>query len=50
MVTEQNIAKWRSSWKPKDGSGKTRFNRMKKPGQSWTKLRDEERKKSQKAA
>ena len=27
--------------KPAHGSGKTRFNRIKKPGESWTKLRDE---------
>ena len=30
--------------KAEDGSGKTHFNRVKKPGQSWTKLRDEARK------
>lgn len=27
--------------KPNDGSGKTRFNRGKPKGESWTKLRDE---------
>ena len=27
--------------RPMDGSGKTHFNRIKKPGQSWVTLRDE---------
>ena len=34
----------RNKWKPKSGSGKTRFNRIKKAGESWTELRDKERK------
>ena len=31
--------------KPDSNSGKTFYNRIKQPGQSWTKLRDEARKK-----
>lgn len=27
------------TYKPRHGSGKTAFNRMKKPGESWTTLR-----------
>ena len=30
--------------KPNNNSGKTRFNRGKKPGQSWTELREQARK------
>ena len=30
--------------KPNDGSGKTYWNRIKKKGESWTKLRDESKK------
>lgn len=29
--------------KPDSGSGKSHFNRIKKPGESWVKLRDEAR-------
>lgn len=39
----------RGKWKPKSNSGKTRFNRMKASGQSWTDLRDKEQKAARQA-
>ena len=29
-----------SKWKPNHGSGKTKYNRLKNRGESWTELRD----------
>jgi len=42
-MTPGKLEKLRSQWKPRDRSGKTKYNRLKKPGESWTKLRDEAR-------
>ena len=39
--TPMTIEELRAKWSPKYGSGKTYFNRIKKTGQSWTKLREE---------
>ena len=45
QITEKMLAKWRSDWKPRSGSGKTKFNRIKAKGESWTELRDAQAKK-----
>ena len=42
-MNEKALEKARSQWRPRDGSGKTKFNRNKKKGQSWTALREEDR-------
>lgn len=36
-VNTQKQNKARENWQPNHGSGKTRFNREKRPGESWTK-------------
>ena len=40
MITSVDIEKCKKEWKPKSNSGKTKYNRMKNKGESWTELRD----------
>ena len=43
MITTEDIEQAKRDWKPRDGSGKTKYNRNKNKGESWTELRDKAR-------